>query len=97
MAPKRRAAPQHVYWSEEERTPAGETLLECARKYGTGGWEDHTRDLGAELVYLDATRSDNNSWLLATYRLSTGEFIPARLYEKHPVISRQELVRMAKE
>jgi hypothetical protein len=77
--------PGWFYWSEVERNEHGETLAECLRKYGTGtGGSSADRDLETKLLYLDASRSDSYSWLLSVKFLSTGEQVPAHLYEIDP-------------
>ncbi len=91
---RERRAEGMYYWSDDYRTPAGETLMERARKYGTGGWEAYSRGFGTKLLYLDESRSASHSWLLAVYWISSGAFLPARQMEVYPRITTQELERI---
>jgi hypothetical protein len=70
------------YWSDTFRN--GETLAECHNKYGTGGWASKRNDRRVELVFLDATKSDKNSWLLWTKSITTNAFMLVRLNEEDP-------------
>ena len=69
------------YWSDVERNKAGESLQECYDKYGTGGWESAAKDMGVQLVFLDATRDAGCSWLAQMNRPSTGEYAKVHLHE----------------
>ena len=70
------------YWSETFVNEHGESLRTCLERYGTGGDEDDV--LTTRLVYLDATRSDCNSWLLNVRERSSGALLLDEAHELDP-------------
>ena len=81
----------YYYWDFAYRSKDGKTLQECFDSFGTGVQKLQLDDIVMEVIFLDAKRGFNNSWVLRCYSETTGINVPVRLYEENRINGRHAL------
>jgi len=74
----------YYYWDSNFVNNQGETLEQCANKYGIGK-QNLSKKIIMEVIFLNESKDFGYSWCLRSYNKATNNNIPVKLYENNKV------------